>query len=130
MRARTPLVLVACIRLRRAADRVVVASPTLDDDLRLAQSVENLAVEQLIAKIRASVDFDAFGRIYEYFLGEFVRPRRIRDSSLRTARLIRKIGKHSASFHGVPFSSRVRHRLACTFRDRAFTARKRVRARD
>jgi hypothetical protein len=50
-----------------------VASPTLDDDLRLAQSVENLAVEQLIAKIRASVDFDAFGRIYEYFLGEFVR---------------------------------------------------------
>jgi hypothetical protein len=33
MRARTPLVLVACIRLRRA------------DDLGLAQSVENLAVE-------------------------------------------------------------------------------------
>src|SRR5262245_20791062 len=31
-------------------DRVVVASPTLDDDLGLAQSVENLAVEQLIAK--------------------------------------------------------------------------------
>src|SRR5262245_4570664 len=50
MRARTPLVLVACIRLRRGADRVVVASPTLDDDLGLAQSVENLAVEQLIAK--------------------------------------------------------------------------------
>src|SRR5262245_51104566 len=48
MRARTPLVLVACIRLR--PDRVVVASPTLDDDLGLAQSVENLAVEQLIAK--------------------------------------------------------------------------------
>src|SRR6476469_2183723 len=31
-------------------DRVVVASPALDDDLRLADSVENLAVEQLIAK--------------------------------------------------------------------------------
>jgi hypothetical protein len=31
-------------------DRVVVASPTLDDDLGLAQSVEDLAVEQLIAK--------------------------------------------------------------------------------
>jgi len=29
---------------------LVVASPTLDDDLGLAQSVENLAVEQLIAK--------------------------------------------------------------------------------
>jgi hypothetical protein len=27
-----------------------VASPALDDDLGLAQSVENLAVEQLIAK--------------------------------------------------------------------------------
>jgi hypothetical protein len=27
-----------------------VASPALDDDLSLAQSVENLAVEQLIAK--------------------------------------------------------------------------------
>src|SRR5215510_15572128 len=50
MRARTPRVLVACIRLRRGPDRVVVASPTLDDDLGLAQSVENLAVEQLIAK--------------------------------------------------------------------------------
>jgi hypothetical protein len=32
------------------SDRVVVASPALDDDLCLAQSVENLAVEQLIAK--------------------------------------------------------------------------------
>src|SRR6266508_1388229 len=31
-------------------DRVVVASPALDDDLGLAQSVEDLAVEQLIAK--------------------------------------------------------------------------------
>src|SRR6266508_2396412 len=31
-------------------DRVVVASPALDDDLSLAQSVEDLAVEQLIAK--------------------------------------------------------------------------------
>jgi hypothetical protein len=29
---------------------LVVASPALDDDLGLAQSVENLAVEQLIAK--------------------------------------------------------------------------------
>ena len=35
-------------------DRIVVASPTLDDDLGLAQSVENLAVEQLIAE--ASVE--------------------------------------------------------------------------
>src|SRR6266480_3273454 len=35
-------------------DRVVVASPALDDDLGLAQSVEDLAVEQLIAK--ASVE--------------------------------------------------------------------------
>jgi hypothetical protein len=35
-------------------NRVVVASPALDDDLGLAQSVENLAVEQLIAK--ASVE--------------------------------------------------------------------------
>src|SRR5258708_13230995 len=50
MRTRTPLVLVAYIRLGRGADRVVVASPTLDDDLGLAQSVENLAVEQFIAK--------------------------------------------------------------------------------
>src|SRR5207302_10883690 len=50
--AQTPLVLVACIRLRH--DRVVVASPALDDDLGLAQSVEDLAVEQLIAK--ASVE--------------------------------------------------------------------------
>src|SRR5258708_11767119 len=50
MRTRTPLVLVAYIRLGRGADCVVVASPTLDDDLGLAQSVENLAVEQLIAK--------------------------------------------------------------------------------
>ena len=31
-------------------DRVVVASPALDDDLGLAQTVEDLAVEQLIAK--------------------------------------------------------------------------------
>jgi hypothetical protein len=31
-------------------NRVVVASPALDDDLGLAQSVEDLAVEQLIAK--------------------------------------------------------------------------------
>jgi hypothetical protein len=31
-------------------DRVVVASPALDDDLGPAQSVEDLAVEQLIAK--------------------------------------------------------------------------------
>src|SRR5215467_11815980 len=31
-------------------DRVVVASPALDDDLGLAQGVEDLAVEQLIAK--------------------------------------------------------------------------------
>src|SRR5258708_16372933 len=50
MRTRTPLVLVAYIRLGRGADCVVVASPALDDDLGLAQSVENLAVEQLIAK--------------------------------------------------------------------------------
>src|SRR5260370_18596476 len=50
MRTRTPLVLVAYIRLRGGADRVVVASPALDDDLGLAQSVEDLAVEQLIAK--------------------------------------------------------------------------------
>src|SRR5256886_10652087 len=50
--ARTPLLLVACIRLRH--DRVVVASPALDDDLGLAQSVEDLAVEQLIAQ--ASVE--------------------------------------------------------------------------
>ena len=32
------------------SDRVVVASPALDDDLGLAQTVEDLAVEQLIAK--------------------------------------------------------------------------------
>src|SRR5258708_15714931 len=50
MRTRTPLVLVAYIRLGRGADRVVVESPRVDDDLGLAQSVENLAVEQLIAK--------------------------------------------------------------------------------
>src|SRR4029077_18287879 len=31
-------------------DRVVVASPALDDDLGLAQTVEDLAVEQLVAK--------------------------------------------------------------------------------
>ena len=31
-------------------DCIVVASPALDDDLGLAQSVEDLAVEQLIAK--------------------------------------------------------------------------------
>ena len=31
-------------------DRVVVASPALDDDLGLAQSVEDLAIEQFIAK--------------------------------------------------------------------------------
>src|SRR3989440_1063320 len=31
-------------------DRIVVASPALDDDLGLAQTVEDLAVEQLIAK--------------------------------------------------------------------------------
>ena len=31
-------------------DRVVVASPALDNDLGLAQAVEDLAVEQLIAK--------------------------------------------------------------------------------
>ena len=31
-------------------DRVVVASPAFDDDLRLAQSVEDLSIEQLIAK--------------------------------------------------------------------------------
>jgi len=42
--------LVACIRLSVGPDRVVVASPALDDDLGLAQSVEDLAVEQLIAK--------------------------------------------------------------------------------
>ena len=35
-------------------DRVVVASPALDDDLGFAQTVEDLAVEQLIAK--ASVE--------------------------------------------------------------------------
>src|SRR5438046_126468 len=50
MQARTPLVLMGCIRLRRGPDRVVVASPALDDDLGLVQSVEDLAVEQLIAK--------------------------------------------------------------------------------
>ena len=33
---------------------IVVASPALDDDLGLAQSIEDLAVEQLIAK--ASVE--------------------------------------------------------------------------
>ena len=32
-------------------DRVLVPSPALDDDLALAQSVEDLAVEQLIAKV-------------------------------------------------------------------------------
>ena len=32
------------------SDRVVVASPALDDDLGLAQTVEDLAVEQLVAK--------------------------------------------------------------------------------
>src|SRR5262245_66539081 len=31
-------------------NRIVMASPALDDDLSLAQSVEDLAVEQLIAK--------------------------------------------------------------------------------
>jgi hypothetical protein len=31
-------------------DRVVVASPAFDDDLGLAQSVEDLSIEQLIAK--------------------------------------------------------------------------------
>ena len=35
-------------------DRVVVASPALDDDLGLAQGVEDLAVEQLVAQ--ASVE--------------------------------------------------------------------------
>src|SRR5215475_4197919 len=34
------------------ADRVVVAPPALDDDLGLAQCVEDLAVEQLIAQAR------------------------------------------------------------------------------
>jgi hypothetical protein len=33
-----------------------VASPTLDDNLGLAQSVENLAVEQLIAKAAVKVN--------------------------------------------------------------------------
>jgi len=56
MQARTPPVLVACIRLRRGPARVVVASPTLDDNLGLAQSVENLAVEQLIAKAAVKVN--------------------------------------------------------------------------
>jgi hypothetical protein len=40
--------------LATGPDRVVVASPALDDDLGLAQTVEDLAVEQLIAK--ASVE--------------------------------------------------------------------------
>ena len=35
-------------------DRVVVPPPTLDDDLGLAQSVEDFAVEQLVAQ--ASVE--------------------------------------------------------------------------
>jgi len=33
---------------------IVVASPALDDDLGLAQSVEDLAVEQLIAAANQS----------------------------------------------------------------------------
>ena len=35
---------------RVGPDRVVVASPAFDDDLGLAQSVEDLSIEQLIAK--------------------------------------------------------------------------------
>jgi hypothetical protein len=38
-----------------------VASPALDDDLGLAQSVEDLAVEQLIAK--AGVEAQPWGAI-------------------------------------------------------------------
>jgi hypothetical protein len=35
---------------RMGPNRIVVASPALDDDLRLAQRVEDLAVEQLVSK--------------------------------------------------------------------------------
>jgi len=38
------------MRAASAKPHVVVASPALDNDLGLAQSVEDLAVEQLIAK--------------------------------------------------------------------------------
>src|SRR3954452_20741049 len=34
------------------ANRIVVTAPALDDDLRLAQRVEDLAVEQLVAQTR------------------------------------------------------------------------------
>src|SRR5262245_18682275 len=47
MQAGTPLVLVAERGMR--PDRIVMASPALNDDLGLAQSVEDLAAEQLIA---------------------------------------------------------------------------------
>jgi GDSL-like lipase/acylhydrolase family protein len=44
MQARKPLVLVACNRLRRGPDCVVVASPALDDDLGVAQSIGPVGV--------------------------------------------------------------------------------------
>ena len=60
-------------------DRVVVASPALDDDLGLAQSVEDLAVEQLIAKagvealdvavLPGAAPLDCGGSIHEVELG-------------------------------------------------------------
>src|SRR5262249_8054482 len=40
-----------CVR----PDRVVVAPPALDDDLGLAESVEDFAVEQLVAQARVDL---------------------------------------------------------------------------
>lgn len=46
LRRRRPIV---TRRLRH--DRVVVLAPLFDDDLRLLQTVEDLAIEQLIAEL-------------------------------------------------------------------------------
>src|SRR5258708_33766892 len=53
--ARTPPVPEPCSRGRHVAgqsypDRVIVPSPTLDDDLGLAQRVEDLAIKQFVAQ--------------------------------------------------------------------------------
>ncbi|MFO1418347.1 MAG: class I SAM-dependent DNA methyltransferase [Methylotetracoccus sp.] len=54
-----------------------------------------------ISEIPASVDFDAFGRIYEYFLGEFARTEGQRGGEFYTpASLVRLIVEVIEPYHG------------------------------
>jgi type I restriction enzyme M protein len=54
-----------------------------------------------VSEIRASVDFDAFGRIYEYFLGEFARTEGQKGGEFYTpASIVKLLTEILEPFHG------------------------------